>query len=193
MNLRYYLYYKFLNSLFLGLSVGSVFVLYTPLEPSIYSIGGIILALGMLALAKIYNKIMNMRAFFYITLLVEIIVLAFVLAFLILNYSYQSALLVYIGYQLTFVFGSYLVRMETIALHKTAVLSWADAMKQKGYLAGLVLSYCFYTILDSLSITNKQIQVYDLHLLLLFLEIGIILTVYKAFVFNKQKRNDDDV
>ncbi|WP_331773906.1 hypothetical protein [Sulfurospirillum sp. 1612] len=186
--IRYYLYYKFLNSLFLGLSVGSVFVLYTPLEPSIYSIGGIVLALGMLALAKIYYKIMNIRAFFYITFLVESIVLAFVAAFLILKYSYHSALLVYIGYQLTFVFGSYLVRMETIALHKTRVLSWADAMKQKGYLSGLVLSYGFYKTLDFMEIIDKQTQVYDLYILLLLLEIGIIFIVYKAFVFTKEKK-----
>jgi len=186
--IRYYLYYKFLNSLFLGLSVGSVFVLYAPLEPSVFSLGGIFLALGMLFLAKIYYKIMNIRSFFYITLFVETVVFAFILAFLILNYSYESALLVYIGYELTFVFGSYLVRMETIALHKTQVLSWADMMKQKGYLAGLVLSYLFYKILDFIHITNKQIQVYDLYCLLLLLEIGIIFTVYKTFVFTKGKR-----
>ncbi|MDX1809954.1 MAG: hypothetical protein R3331_10475 [Sulfurospirillaceae bacterium] len=165
--------------------MGSVFVLYTPLQPSIFSLGGIFLALGMLFLAKIYYKIMNIRSFFYITLFVEVAVLAFVWAFLILNYSYQSALLVYIGYQLTFVFGSYLVRMETIALHKTQVLSWADTMKQKGYLAGLVFSYVFYKILDYFHIENKQIQVYDLYILLLLLELGIIFTVFKAFVLKK--------
>ena len=38
--------YKFLNSLFLGLSVGAVFVLYTPLSPAVFSAGGIGLALG---------------------------------------------------------------------------------------------------------------------------------------------------
>jgi len=188
LKIRYYLYYKFLNSLFLGLSVGSVFVLYAPLEPSVFSLGGIFLALGMLFLTKIYYKIMNIRSFFYITLFVEIVVFVFVLAFLILNYSYKSALLVYIGYELTFVFGSYLVRMETIVLHKTQVLSWADAMKQKGYLAGLVLSYLFYKILDFIQITNKQIQVYDLYCLLLLLEIGIIFTVYKTFIFTKEKK-----
>lgn len=187
MNVRYYLYYKFFNSLFLGLSVGSVFVLYTPLEPSIYSLGGVFLALGMLALAKIYYKIMNIRSFFYITLFVEVAVLAFVSAFLILNYSYQSALLVYIGYQITFIFGNYLVRMETIALHKTQVLAWADVMKQKGYLSGLVFSYMFYKILDFIHVTNKQIQVYDLYLLLLLLEVGIIFTVCKAFILKKHK------
>ena len=33
--------YKFLNSLFIGFSVGAVFVLYTPLSPAVFSAGGI--------------------------------------------------------------------------------------------------------------------------------------------------------
>jgi hypothetical protein len=161
--------------------VGSIFVLYTPLEPSIYSLGGIFLAIGMLVVAKFYNKIMNIEAFFYITLLVEVVVLTFVCAFLILNYSYMSALLVYLGYQVTFVFGSYLVRMETIALRRTEFISFADVMKQKGYLVGLVLSYLFYKLLDYINITDKQVQVYDLHIGLLALEIVIVVMIFRSF------------
>jgi len=167
--------------MFLGLSVGSIFVLYTPLQPSIFSLGGIFLAISMLFLAKFYSKIMNLEAFFYITLLVETVVLIFVSFFLIFNYSYMTALLVYLGYQITFIFGSYLVRMETISLKKTALISMADVIKQKGYLAGLVLSYVFYKILEYLNIFDKQIQVYDLHIGLLVLEIIIITTVLKSF------------
>ncbi|MCF6172596.1 MAG: hypothetical protein L3J44_02255 [Campylobacteraceae bacterium] len=181
---RAYLYYKFLNSLFLGLSVGSIFVLYTPLQPSIYSLGGIFLALGMLVLAKFYDKIMNLEFFFYITLFVEFVVLVFVASFLILNYSYVTALLVYTGYQITFVFGSYLVRMETIALKKTQIISYADIMKQKGYLIGLVLSYLFYKLLEYVGITSKQIQVYDLHVGLFILEIIIIIFIFRSFSKN---------
>jgi len=184
LHVRPYLYYKFLNSLFLGLSVGSVFVLYTPLQPSIFSLGGIFLAVSMLILAKFYSKIMNIEAFFYITLLVEVIVLAFVLLFLILNYSYMSALLIYLGYQITFVFGSYLVRMETLVLKKTKIISYADIMKQKGYLVGLVVSYLFYKLLAYAGIVNKQIQVYDLHVGLFLLEIIIILFIFKSFSKN---------
>ena len=181
LHIRNYLYYKFLNSLFLGLSVGSIFVLYTPLKPSIFSLGGIFLAIGMLVVAKFYDKIMNLEAFFYITLFVEFIVLGFILAFLILNYSYASALLVYLGYQITFMFGNYLVRMETLALKKTKIISFADIMKQKGYLVGLVISYLFYKLLDYIDITNKQIQVYDLHIGLLMLEVVIIIFIFKSF------------
>ena len=180
-HVRPYLCYKFLNSLFLGLSVGSIFVLYAPLQPSIFSLGGIFLAISMLIVAKFYNKIMNIDAFFYITLLVEVVVLLFVSFFLIFNYSYMTALLVYLGYQVTFIFGSYLVRMETIALKKTALISMADVIKQKGYLAGLVLSYLFYKILEYINISDKQVQVYDLHIGLLVLEIIIIVLIFRSF------------
>ena len=74
LHLRDYIWYKFLNSLFFGVSVGSIFVLYTPLEPSIYSLGGIVLALGMLFVAKWYDYLMNLKAFFYATIFVETIV-----------------------------------------------------------------------------------------------------------------------
>ncbi|MFK5880978.1 MAG: hypothetical protein QM482_02085 [Sulfurospirillum sp.] len=181
LHIKPYLCYKFLNSLFLGLGVGSIFVLYTPLQPSVFSLGGIFLAVSMLVLAKFYSKIMNIEAFFYITLLVEVVVLLFVSFFLLFNYSYVTALLVYLGYQVTFIFGSYLVRMETIALKKTILISAADVVKQKGYLTGLVFSYLFYKILDYIGVSDKQIQVYDLHIGLLLLEIVIIFTIFRSF------------
>lgn len=179
--LRYYIWYKLLNSLFLGLSVGSVFIIYTPLKPSLYSLGGIFLALGMLLVAKVYDKMMNLKTFFYITLLVEGIVFGFVLFFLIFSYSYIVALSVYIGYQLTFVFGNYLVRMETIVLQKSTLLSFVDVAKQKGYLAGMLLSFLFYKLLESYAITDKQEQVYNLHIGLFLLQIALLVVVLKAF------------
>lgn len=181
LHLRDYIWYKFLNSLFFGVSVGSIFVLYTPLEPSIYSLGGIILALGMLFVAKWYDVLMNLRAFFYATIFVESVVLLFVGAFLLFGYSYMIAMSIYIGYQVTFMFGSYLVRMETIALKKTTVLSFADVAKQKGYLFGMVISYCFYKCLEYLHVSDKKVQVYDLHVGLFALQILILYFVFKAF------------
>jgi len=181
LHLRAYIYYKLLNSMFLGVSVGSVFVLYTSLEPSIYSIGGIFLALSMLFIAKFYDSMMNIKIFFYITLLVEFVVLFFVLVFLIFDYSYTTALIIYAGYQVTFMFGNYLVRMETIVLKKTKILSFTDIAKQKGYLIGLVLSYGFYKLLGYLDINDKQIQVYDLHVGLFALQLVIIFFILKAF------------
>ena len=91
------------------------------------------------------------------------------------------ALSVYIGYQITFMFGNYLVRMETISLKKTFALSIVDIMKQKGYLFGMILSYVFYQLLEFLHITDKKIQVYDLHIWLLLLQFFIIIFVMKAF------------
>jgi len=181
LNLRAYIWYKFLNSLFFGVSVGSIFILYTPLEPSIYSLGGIFLALSMLFLAKWYDVMMNLKVFYKVTLLVEMIVLIFVGLFLVFNYSYMTALSVYVGYQITFVFGNYLVRMETIALKKTQLLSFADVAKQKGYLFGMIISYMFYKFLEYLNIVDKKIQVYDLHVGLLLLQICIVILVIKAF------------
>jgi putative membrane protein len=181
LNLRNYVYYKLLNSLFLGLSVGSIFVIYTPLEPSVYSIGGILLALGMLFLAKFYENLMEIKIFFYITLFVELIVLSFVGFFLYYNYSYITAMSVYAGYQLTFVFGNYLVRMETISLKRSKLLSFVDIAKQKGYLLGLILSYLFYKSLAYFAINDKQIQVYNLYLILFILQIIIIVLILKSF------------
>lgn len=188
LNLRDYIWYKFLNSLFFGLSVGSIFVLYTPLEPSVYSLGGIVLAIGMLFLAKFYDVMMNIKMFYKVTLLVELIVLVFVALFLVFNYSYMIALSVYIGYQVIFIFGNYLVRMETIALKKTTALSFTDVAKQKGYLFGMIISYAFYKLLDFLHVSDKKVQVYDLHVGLFILQIVIIYFVFKAF-----KKVHDDI
>ncbi len=157
-------------------------MLYTPLQPSIYSLGGIALAIGMIIIAKFYENIMNIKSFFYITLFVELTVLVFVVSFLILNYSYITALIVYIGYQITFVFGSYLVRMETIALKKTILLSFADVAKQKGYLVGLVVSYVFYKTLEYFGIIQKQLQVYDLYMSALIIQSVILFLVIKSFI-----------
>ena len=54
----WFIRYKFFNSLFLGVSIGAIFTLYVPLEPSIYSLGGVILAMGMLLVARLYHYIM---------------------------------------------------------------------------------------------------------------------------------------
>ena len=60
LNQSAFILYKWFNSLFLGVSIGSVFTIYEPLEPSVYSLGGIALAAAMIIVAKFYHKI-----FFY--------------------------------------------------------------------------------------------------------------------------------
>lgn len=181
LHVRTYLWYKFFNSLFFGLSVGSVFILYTPLEPSVFSLGGIALAVGMLFVAKYYEKMMNLLVFSRITLLVEIVTLLIVLSFLIFQYHYFNVLFIYVSYQLTFVFGGYLVRLETLLLKKTVLLSFVDVLKQKGYLLGMIFSYAFYKVLEFLSVNEKQVQVYYLHVSLLVLQMVILFLVFKAF------------
>ena len=181
-NIREFIKYKLLNSLFLGVSLGSIFTIYSPLEPSIYSLGGIVLAIFTLFIAKLYSKIINIYYFFRISLLVEVVILVFVLYFLFFSYSYMTALLVYVGYQITFIFGSYLVRAETILIQRTQLLSFLDVAKQKGYLIGLALSYIFYKIVENyLGIDNNQDKVYYLHFILLFTEILTIYYLLKAF------------
>ena len=179
---RRYFWYKFVNSLFTGLSIGSIFTIYAPLKPSIYSVGGVLLALGMLIVAKFYEKLMNLKIFFFISLFVEIVILFLVSYFLIKPYTYTTALLVYAGYQLTFVFGSYLVRTETIFLKKKKFLSLVDIYKQAGYLSGLVVSFIFYRSLEYfLGITTNQDKVYYLHFILLFVEVLIIILLIRSF------------
>ena len=177
----WFIRYKFFNSLFLGVSVGAIFTLYTPLNPSIYSIGGILLALGMLFISRLYNHILTAQWFFRISLFVELVLLIAILYFLLYQYNYQTALIMYIGYQVTFVFGSYLIRVETLLLKKESLLTKVDTAKQLGYLAGMGLSYGFYKLLTLQNITQNQEQVYLLHYILTFIESVVIILVYKSF------------
>lgn len=182
-NPKNFIKYKFFNSLFLGLSMGSIFTIYAPLKPSIYSIGGVLLALGMILVAKFYKKILNINYFFKISLLVEFIILFVVLFYLFKPFGYMTALLVYSGYQLTFMFGSYLVRAETLLLKKDTILSKIDMAKQVGNLTGMLISYIFYKILEYFfTIADNKIKVYNMHFLLLVCEIVVIILIFKSFI-----------
>ena len=178
---KWFIRYKFFNSLFLGLSVGAIFTLYAPLEPSLYSLGGVILAMGMLLVARLYPYILNAQWFFRISLYVELILLVAILYFLLNQYNYQTALIMYIGYQATFVFGSYLIRVETLLLKTDENLTNLDTAKQLGYLFGMGLSYLFYKVLAFQNITQNQEQVYLLHFILVVIELIIIGLIFKSF------------
>ena len=178
---EWFIRYKFFNSLFLGVSVGAIFTLYSPLEPSIYSLGGIFLALGMLLVARFYHQILNADWLFRISLFVELILLLAILFFLLNQYNYQTALIMYIGYQVTFVFGSYLIRAETLLLQTDVLLTKLDTMKQLGYLLGMGISYIFYKILSLQGITDSQAQVYLLHYILTAIELIVIWLIVKSF------------
>lgn len=175
---KYFFVYKALNSLFLGLSIGSIFTIYAPLKPEVYSIGGVVLALGTLVVANLYSKILNIEWFFKISLFVEFILFGMIVVFLISPYNYMLALFVYIVYQIIFTFGSYLFRAETLFLRDTSLLTKLDSYKQVGYILGMGTSYLFYRTMD---LKNNFEQVYELHYMLIIVQAFIIYFVFKSF------------
>lgn len=161
LNHKNFIVYKFFNSLFLGTSIGSIFIIYSPLEPAIYSVGGIVLAFGLMAVAYFYEKILNIEFFYKISLFVELVILAVIISFLIFSYSYEIALCVYIGYQITFIFGSYLGRVETLLLKEKSILKAVDISKQAGYMVGLLLSYIIFLFIGikATDLSDGNIQI----------------------------------
>ena len=182
---QYFLWYKLLNSSFTGLSVGIIFTIYKPLEdPSIYSIGGIVLACAMLIIAKFYEKLLNIRKFFQISMGVELVILITLLVFMSLQYTVTSALLVYMGYQFTFIFGGYLVRAETLVAQDKELLGKIDINKQLGYLLGLGASFLFYKTLEyGFDVSEAKTQINILHYFLVGLQSIIILVLANSFTW----------
>jgi len=177
-NHSYYITYKLFNALFAGLALGSVMSIYAPLKPSIYSLGGIVLALGMIIVARMYEKILTIQWFYRFTMLVEVVLFGVILFFLTTEFSYQSALLMYIGYQITFIFSSYLIRAETLFLSETYMLIRIDTVKQIGTLIGMAVAYVFYQFLEEK--TNIE-QVYTMHYILASIQAIVIFLVYRSF------------
>jgi len=180
---KYFLWYKLLNSSFTGLSIGILFTIYKPIEdPAIYSIGGIFLASAMLIIANFYEKLLNIRRFLQISIGVELVMLTTLLIFLILQYTFTSALLIYMGYQLTFMFGGYLVRAETLVAQEKELLGKIDISKNFGYLLGLGASFLFYKTLEyGFNIDKAEIQINILHYFLVSLQAIIILVLANSF------------
>ncbi len=182
LNNRWFLTYKLFNSAFTGLSVGILFTIYNPIDPEVYSLGGIILASAMLVLAKFYEKLLNIKSFYFISVLVEACMLITVLVFLILKYSLVSALIIYILYQFTFIFGGYLVRAETLVAQNKELLAKIDINKQIGYLLGLAFSFLIYKVLEnSFNISETKDQIIVLHYILLTLQFSILAFLLLSF------------
>jgi len=182
LNNKWFLTYKLFNSAFTGLSVGILFTIYNPLDPEIYSLGGIILASAMLILANFYEKLLNIKSFYFISILVEACMLITVLVFLILKYSIVSALTIYILYQFTFIFGGYLVRAETLVAQNKELLAKIDVNKQIGYLLGLAFSFLIYKVLEkSFNISETKDQIIILHYILLTLQFSILAFLLLSF------------
>ena len=190
LNRTAFLLYKLFNSSFTGLSIGILFIIYKPIEdPSVYSLGGIFLAISMLLIALFYEKLLNIKSFYFISLLVEIVMFLTLVVFFIFKISYFSALLIYSLYQLTFIFGGYLVRAETLVAKEKDFLSRIDVAKQIGYLIGLSISYLFYKVLEHFySITDGVQQIEILHYVLIFLQISIICFLFFSFQFSQKNK-----
>ena len=187
-NNRAFIKYKFFNSLFFGIAIGSYVVQYEPLKIVDFPIMGIIFSLLAIPIAMLYTKIMTMNYFYKFSLFVEIIMVIWIIAFLISPYSYQIALLIYIARQITFLFGDFLGRAETIFIQKTEILSSIDVAKQLGAISGMIISVIFYKVLDHFyMISDNQTKVFYIHFLLVFIETIIIFLLIRSF--NYVKRN----
>ena len=179
---RPYLAFKFFNTGFAGLTAGAIFTIYAPLPPSFFSVGGILLALAILVVARFYDRLLNLHSFYRFSLTVELVMLGLIFLFLLFPQGQHTALFIYVGYQLTFAFGSYLVRAETMAFRKKKMLGWIDGWKQAGYLAGLGVGWLYYAGLERFwGIRENQEQVYDLHWLLLGWQGVTLFLLVKAF------------
>ena len=175
LNIEPYLKCKFLNNVFLGISVGSIFTVYGSLDPEIFSYGGIALALLTVLIARYYSVIMNEKWFYRIMILVEIVPAFMLVYFLLSPFNYTTALMVYIAYQLTFIFGSYLARAETLIFSDNEMLRAIDTYKQYGYMFGMGFAIVFYWAAEFFfGITENKDQVYYIHYVLFALQLIII-------------------
>ena len=183
-----YLKYKFFNSLFLGISVGSYITIYSPLDIKTFSIGGIFLAVAMIVIAKYYNKIININYFKKISLIVEYCILISLLILLIFSFSYAISLAIYVIYQITFSFGSYLVRTETMLFNEKEIISKLDVIKQQGTLIGMGFSFVFYKLIENyLLIDDNEIQVYYVHFVLVIVQLITIVFLTNSFIVRKHQ------
>ena len=183
-----YLKYKFFNSLFLGISVGSYITIYSPLDIKTFSIGGIFLAVAMIVIAKYYNKIINIYYFRQISLIVEYCILISLLILLIFSFSYAISLAIYVIYQITFSFGSYLVRAETMLFNEKKIISKLDVIKQQGTLIGMGFSFVFYKLIENyLLIDDNETQVYYVHFVLVIVQLITIVFLTNSFIVRKHQ------
>ena len=170
-HLRRYLYYKALNTFVVGFVGGSIFTIYATLSPSVFSLGGLILAIGLWSVATLYKRLMTIDRFYHISLGIEVLFFVMVLYFLVYPQNALTPLLIYGIYQVIFMFGSYLLRAESYLIGKIEAIKLIDRVKQQGYILGLISSYGFYELSRYLGITSAQQQVYDLHGILLFVSV----------------------
>lgn len=182
LNFGWFLAYKFFNSLFLGLSIGAVFTLYEPLSPATFSAGGVGLALATMVIATQYHRIFDPWWFFRLSLGVEVIILFGVIGVLIYPIEQPLALFIYLGYQVTFALGSYLVRCETLLVVEQRRLTQLDVTKQIAYLIGMGASWAAYLVMENhFAVVDKAAQVVAIHGPLIIVEAAVIVCLVLAF------------
>jgi hypothetical protein len=94
----------------------------------------------------------------------------------------RLALFIYLGYQLSFAFGSYLVRFETLLISGEEQLKTLDIAKQAAYLLGMGLAWLTYRVLESRwAIEDADAQVKALYGVLLIIEAAVFFTLLKSF------------
>ena len=182
LNFGWFLAYKFFNSLFLGLSIGAVFTLYEPLSPATFSAGGVGLALATMVIATQYHRIFDPWWFFRLSMGVEVVILLGVIGVLIYPIEQPLALFIYLGYQVTFALGSYLVRCETLLVVEQRRLTQLDVTKQIAYLIGMGASWAAYLMMENhFAVVDKAAQVVAIHGPLLVVEAAVIACLVLAF------------
>ena len=181
-NTRTYISYKFFNSLFLGIGIGSYVSQYQPIKIVEIALLGIFFALLSIGIAKLYYKIMHEKYFFRISLFIEVIMLFWILIFLIFPFSYKIALLIYICRSITFLFGDYLGRAETHLLKRKKIFSFIDINRQLGLILGMIFAVVFYYFIEHFfGVTDNQKLVYYIHFILIFIEVSIIYLLINSF------------
>ena len=159
-----------------------MFVLYTPLSPAVFSAGGIGLASGTLIVATQYRRILAPDWFFRLSLGVELVTLSGVVAVLLFPLELALALFIYIGYQVTFSLGNYLVRCETLLMVSVEQLRKLDVAKQAGYLIGMGGAWAVYAGLEHFAAIDERVeQVVSLHWVLAVIEVAVVVALWRAF------------
>ena len=120
--------------------------------------------------------------FFRLSLGVELVTLIGVAAVLVLPLELHLALFVYLGYQVTFSMGSYLVRCETLLMVSAEQLRKLDVAKQAGYLLGMGGAWAVYAGLEQFAaISGRTEQVVSLHWVLAVVEGLVVVALWRAF------------
>ena len=86
-NTKTFITYKFINTMFMGIAIGSYVTQYKPIKIDDYPIMGIIFAILTIGIASLYKRIMKIDYFFKFLLIVESIMLIWIIFFLIYPYS----------------------------------------------------------------------------------------------------------